>query len=151
ARSAAEIVEELGTLPKGARLTLLAPMVEARKGEFRDVLEDARKAGFARARIDGMVVRLEDVQGLEKSKKHTIELVIDRLTLSPSSADRLTDSVETALKASSGQLRVLVDGEERPRVYSEARGCPTCGIGLPELTPQLLSFNSPLGMCETCH
>jgi excinuclease ABC subunit A len=151
ARSAAEIVDELGTLPQGAKIMLLAPKVEARKGEFRDVLDDARKAGFARARIDGMVVRLEDVQGLEKLKKHTIELVIDRLTLDSSVRSRLTDSVETALRAGGGQLRVQVDGEDRPRAYSEARGCPKCGVGLPELSPQLLSFNSPLGMCETCH
>ena len=115
------------------------------------MLDDARKAGFARARIDGMVVRLEDVQGLEKLKKHTIELVVDRLTLDSSVRARLTDSVETALRAGGGQLRVQVDGEDRPRAYSEARGCPKCGVGLPELSPQLLSFNSPLGMCETCH
>ncbi len=150
ARSAAEIVEELGTLPKGTKVTLLAPKVEHRKGEFRELFEDARQAGFARVRIDGMIVRLEDVQGLEKLKKHTIELVIDRLTLQPAERARLTDSVETALKAAAGQLRVLVDGEERPRAYSEARGCPRCGVGLPELTPQMLSFNSPLGMCTTC-
>jgi excinuclease ABC subunit A len=151
ARSAAEIVDELLTLPRGAKCTLLSPKVEHRKGEFRELLDEARKEGFARARIDGMIVRLEDVQGLEKLKKHTIELVIDRITLSPSERARLTDSVETALRAAGGRLRVLVDGEERPRDYSEHRGCPKCGVGLPELTPQMLSFNSPLGMCPTCN
>jgi excinuclease ABC subunit A len=150
-RSAAEIVDELATLPKGTKCTLLAPKADNRKGEFRELLDDARKAGFARVRIDGMVVRLEDVQALEKLKKHTIEIVVDRVVLSPAEKPRLTDSVETALRAGAGQLRVLVDGEERPRAYSEARGCPRCGIGLPELTPQMLSFNSPLGMCPTCH
>jgi excinuclease ABC subunit A len=150
ARSAAEIVDELLTLPRGTKVTLLAPKVEHRKGEFRELLEEARQSGFVRARIDGMVVRLEDVQGLEKLKKHSIELVIDRLTLGPSERARLTDSVETALRAAQGQLRVLVDGEERPRAYSEARGCPKCGVGLPELSPAMLSFNSPLGMCPTC-
>jgi excinuclease ABC subunit A len=150
ARSAAEIVDELGGLPKGTKVTLLAPKVEHRKGEFRELLDEARQEGFVRARIDGMVVRLEDVQGLEKLKKHTIELVIDRVTLQPSERPRLTDSVETALRAGKGQLRVLVDGEERARAYSEARGCPKCGVGLPELTPQMLSFNSPLGMCTGC-
>src|SRR5262249_33552554 len=133
------------------KLTLLAPKVEHRKGEFRELLEESRRAGFSRARIDGMVVRLEDVQALEKLKKHTIELVVDRVVIDPSGRARLTDSVETALRAGQGQLRALVDGEERPRSYSEARGCPSCGVGLPELTPQMLSFNSPLGMCETCH
>jgi excinuclease ABC subunit A len=100
-----------------------------------------------------MVVRLEDVRSLEKLKKHTIELVIDRLTLDGSKQGRarLTDSVETALKAARGQVGVLVDGEARPRMYSEARGCPKCGVGLPELTPQMLSFNSPLGMCRSCN
>ena len=151
ARSAAEIVDELLSLPRGTKVTLLAPKVEHRKGEFRELLEEARQEGFVRARIDGMVVRLEDVQGLEKLKKHTVELVIDRLTLAPSERARLTDSVETALRAAKGQLRVLVDGEERPRAYSEARGCPKCGVGLPELAPQMLSFNSPLGMCPSCN
>src|SRR5262249_27067959 len=113
--------------------------------------EEARQAGFARVRIDGMIVRLEDVQGLEKLKKHTIEIVVDRLTLDPGERARLTDSVETAVRAGGGQLRVLVEGEERPRAYSEARACPRCGIGLPELTPQVLSFNSPLGMCVECN
>ncbi|HEX8951823.1 MAG TPA: excinuclease ABC subunit UvrA, partial [Polyangia bacterium] len=110
ARSAAEIVDELLELPKGTKITLLAPKVEHRKGEFRELLQEARQEGFVRARIDGMVVRLEDVQGLEKLKKHTIELVIDRLTLSKDERARLTDSVETSLRAAKGQLRVLVDG-----------------------------------------
>ena len=151
ARSAEEIVGELSALPRGTKITLLSPKVEHRKGEFRELLDEARRSGFARARIDGMIVRLEDVQALEKLKKHTIELVVDRLTIEPASRPRLTDSVETALRAAQGRLHVLVDGEERPRAYSEARGCPNCGVGLPELTPQMLSFNSPLGMCQTCH
>jgi excinuclease ABC subunit A len=151
ARSADEIVDELLGLPSGTKLTLLAPKAEHRKGAFADVLDDARKAGFARARIDGMIVRLEDVTQLDKLKKHTIELVVDRVTLDASARARLTDSVETALRAGGGRIRVLVDGEKEPRSYSESAGCPTCGVGVPELTPQLLSFNSPLGMCPTCH
>jgi excinuclease ABC subunit A len=151
ARSAAEIVAELLTLPAGTKATLLAPKADNRKGEFRDLFEDARQAGFARVRIDGMIVRLEDVQGLEKQKKHTIEIVVDRVTLSAGERARLTDSVETAVRAGGGRLRVLVEGEDRPREYSEERACPRCGIGLPELSPQMLSFNSPLGMCEACN
>jgi excinuclease ABC subunit A len=151
ARSAAEIVSELFTLPDRTKATVLAPKVEHRKGEFRELLDDARKAGFARARIDGMIVRLEDVQGLEKLKKHTIEIVVDRVTLAASERARVTDSVETALRAGGGKLRILVEGEDRPRDYSEERACPKCGIGLPELTPQMLSFNSPLGMCVECN
>ena len=151
ARSAAEIVDELLTLPAKSKATLLAPKAENRKGEFREVFEEARQAGFTRVRIDGMVIRLDEVQGLEKQKKHTIEIVVDRLTLDPSERARLTDSVETAVRAGGGLLRVIVEGEERPRAYSEARACPKCGIGLPELTPQALSFNSPLGMCVDCN
>jgi excinuclease ABC subunit A len=151
ARSADEIVDELLSLPSSTKLTLLAPKAENRKGTFADVLEDARKAGFARARIDGMIVRLEDVTQLDKLKKHTIDLVVDRITLDGAARARLTDSVETALKAGAGRLRVLVDGEKEPRSYSESAGCPSCGVGVPELTPQLLSFNSPLGMCPNCH
>jgi excinuclease ABC subunit A len=151
ARSAAEIVDELLTLPRGTKCTLLAPKVEHRKGEFRELLQEARQEGFTRARIDGMVVRLEDVQALEKLKKHTVELVVDRVVLQPGERARLTDSVETTLRAGRGRLRVLVEKEERPRDYSENRGCPNCGVGVPELTPQMLSFNSPLGMCPTCN
>jgi excinuclease ABC subunit A len=151
ARSAAEMVDELCTLPPKTKLTLLAPKVEHRKGEFRELFDEARQAGFARVRIDGMIVKLEDVQGLEKLKKHTIEIVVDRVSVDAADRARMTDSVETAVRAGNGMMRVLVEGEERPRDYSEARACPKCGIGLPELTPQMLSFNSPLGMCEDCN
>jgi excinuclease ABC subunit A len=151
ARSAAEIVNELLNLPNGTKATLLAPKADNRKGEFREVFDDARQAGFARVRIDGMIVRLEDVQGLEKQKKHTIEIVVDRVVLDGKDRARITDSVETAVRAGGGRLRVIVDGEDRPREYSEERACPKCGIGLPELSPQMLSFNSPLGMCEACN
>ncbi|RMH38871.1 MAG: excinuclease ABC subunit UvrA [Deltaproteobacteria bacterium] len=151
ARSAAEIVRELLELPPRARITVLAPKVENRKGEFRDVLDDARRAGFVRARIDGMVVRLEEVQALEKQKKHSIEIVVDRLAIDPDDPGRLTDSVETAVREGGGKLLVLVEGEARPRAYSRDRACPTCGIGFPELSPQSFSFNSPLGMCVDCN
>ena len=151
ARSAAEIVDELVSLPGKPKVTLLAPLADNRKGSFGELFDDARKAGFARVRIDGMIVRLEDVTLLDKMKKHTIEIVVDRLELEPKVKARLTDSIESTLKAASGNVRVLVDGEQHPRNYSEKRGCPTCGIGLPELSPQMLSFNSPLGMCTTCH
>src|SRR5262249_5586664 len=121
------------------------------KGEFRELLDEARQAGFARVRIDGMIIRLDEVQGLEKQKKHTIEIVVDRLTLDASERARLTDSVETAVRAGGGQIRGLVAGEQRPRAYSAQRACPSCGVGLPEPTPQALSFNSPLGMCIECN
>jgi len=151
ARSAGEIVGELLTLPGKSKVTLLAPKVDNRKGEFREIFEEARKAGFVRVRIDGEVRRLEDVTGLDKKKKHSIQIVVDRVTLDSAERARLSDSIETALRAGEGTLLVAVEGEERERAYSEARACPSCGVGLPELSPQSFSFNSPLGMCVDCN
>jgi excinuclease ABC subunit A len=151
ARSAAEIVNELAELPDKVQVTLLAPKAENRKGEFRELFDDARKAGFVRVRIDGMIVRLEDVTALEKQKKHTIEIVVDRVSTDAANRGRLTDSVETALREGKGKLIVEVPGEKTPRAYSEDNACATCGIGFPALSPQSFSFNSPLGMCVTCN
>jgi excinuclease ABC subunit A len=151
ARSADEIVRELSRLPAGTRVTLLAPKAENRKGEFREALADARKAGFVRVRIDGMVVRLEDVEALEKQKKHSIELVVDRIAIKPNDRARLADSVEVSLREGKGKLTCLVDGERAPRAYSQDNACARCGVGFPELAPQSFSFNSPLGMCVDCN
>ncbi len=151
ARTAGEIVDELAALPEKSQVTVMAPKAENRKGEFRELFAELRKAGFVRVRIDGMIVRLEDVDALEKQKKHSIELVIDRVTIGAKDKGRLTDSVETALREGKGKLIVDVAGEKTPRVFSEANACPTCGIGFPELSPQSFSFNSPLGMCVECN
>ena len=154
ARSAGEIVEELLTLPKDSKVTLMARKIENRKGEFKEVLEEARKAGFARVRINGQVQRLEDVTALDKKKKHTVDIVVDRVVLGgglTADRSRLADSVETALKTGAGMLLAAVEGEALERAYSEARACPACGVGLPELQPQLFSFNGPLGMCIDCN
>ncbi len=151
ARSANEIVDELASLPNKTKVSILAPKVDNRKGEFRDLLKDARASGYARVQIDGMIVRLEDVDSLEKNKKHSIDIVIDRIVLKPESIGRLTDSVETALRESRGKLTAIVEGERTPRAYSQDNACATCGIGFPELSPQSFSFNSPLGMCVACN
>ncbi len=151
ARSAAEIVDELLALPAKTRVTLLAPKAANRKGEFREMFEEARKAGFARARVDGVVQRLDDLKALDKKKRHTVEVVVDRLAADPSQRSRLNDSVETALRAGGGTVLVEVEGEDNVRAYSEERACPNCGVGLPELSPQSFSFNSPLGMCVDCN
>src|SRR5688500_74731 len=151
ARSAAEIVDELAQLPEKTNVTLYAPKAENRKGEFRELFDDARKSGFVRVRIDGMIVRLEDVTALEKGKKHTIELVIDRVSIDAANRGRLTDSVETAVKEGKGKILVEVAGEKTLRSYSQDNACATCGIGFPELSPQSFSFNSPLGMCVECN
>jgi excinuclease UvrABC ATPase subunit len=138
-------------LPPKTKVTLLAPKADNRKGEFREVFEEARKAGFVRVRVDGVVRRLEEVTALDKKKKHTVQIVVDRLTLGDAERPRLSDSIETALRAGGGTLLVAVEGEERERAYSESRACPDCGVGLPELSPQSFSFNSPLGMCVDCN
>ena len=151
ARTAGQIVDELAELPDKTSVTLLAPKAENRKGEFRELFVELQKAGFVRVRIDGMIIRLEDVGALEKQKKHSIELVVDRITINPKDKGRLTDSVETALREGKGKLMVEVAGEKVPRMYSEANACPKCGIGFPELSPQSFSFNSPLGMCVECN
>jgi excinuclease ABC subunit A len=151
ARSAGEIVAELLTLPAKTKVTLLAPKAENRKGEFREVFDEARKAGFARVRVDGAIRRLDEVTGLDKKKKHTVQIVVDRVTLDEADRARLSDSIETALRAGDGSVLVAVEGEERERAYSEERACPSCGVGLPELSPQSFSFNSPLGMCVDCN
>ncbi len=144
------MVQQIMTLPPGARILLLAPIVENRKGEHRDHLDHLRRQGYARVRIDGVVQALEDVQGLAKHKKHTIEAVVDRLIIKtdPSFAARLTDSVETTLKLGQGQLIVhIMEGEDLK--MSEARSC--CGHAYPELAPPLFSFNAPQGMCPECN
>jgi len=151
ARTAGQIVDELAELPDKTQVTVLAPKAENRKGEFRELFTELSKAGFVRVRIDGMIVRLDDVGALEKQKKHSIELVVDRISISRSDKGRLTDSVETALREGKGKLMVEVAGEKIPRTYSEANACPKCGIGFPELSPQSFSFNSPLGMCVECN
>ena len=152
--SSAEIVDRLVALPAKKRFLLLARIVEARKGEHRDLLKEAIQEGYGRFRIDGEIHRDDELPALDKKRKHTIDVVIDRLA-APGSRDaafvkRVTDSVETALRKGEGGLRVqIVDGEEH--LYSEHLYCHHCEIGFPELSPQSFSFNSPLGMCPDCN
>ncbi|MDJ0802490.1 MAG: excinuclease ABC subunit UvrA [Desulfobacterales bacterium] len=148
--SAEAMVDQILELPAGTKIILLAPIVANRKGEHRDHLERLRREGFGRVRIDGLVQALEDVPKLPKQKKHTIEVVVDRLVVRDAQAfrRRLTDSVETALKSGRGRLIVHVPGREDLKM-SEARTC--CGVAYPKLDPPLFSFNSPLGMCPDCN
>ncbi len=147
---AASMVEQILTLSPDSKFLVLAPIIENRKGEHRDYFEELRKEGFARVRIDGVVRELSDVQSLAKHKKHNIEVVIDRLVVKSGASfrQRVTDSVETALRMAHGQLIVHVLGREDIRM-SEARSC--CGFAFPELDPPLFSFNSPQGMCPSCN
>jgi excinuclease ABC subunit A len=148
-QSSQQIVHEVQELPAGTKYLLLAPLVKERKGEHREVLDQVRKAGFTRVRVDGIVLSLENDIRLDKKKKHSIDVVVDRLIAKPGMKERLHDSVETALRH--GQGIVIVAPEGRPeKVLSEHRACHHCGISFPEPTPQLFSFNSPLGMCPEC-
>jgi excinuclease ABC subunit A len=148
-RSAAEIVADLASLPERTRAILFAPAVTHRKGAFEDVLDDLRSRGFVRARIDGVTTTLEEAPPLDKKRKHSIEVVVDRLTLGAEGRARLTDGVELALRVGKGRMTVELEGGE-VRTYSETRTCLRCDLALPELTPQALSYNSPLGMCPSC-
>ena len=147
---AAGMVEQILSMPVSTKILILAPIVENRKGEHRDLLADLRTDGFARIRIDGVVQDLSDVQTLAKNKKHNIEVVIDRLVIAEGKAfrKRLTDSVETALKYGKGRLIVhVMDREDIP--MNEARAC--CGVSYPDLDPPYFSFNAPQGMCPECN
>jgi excinuclease ABC subunit A len=148
-QSAQQIVHEVMELPEGTKFLVLAPLVKERKGEHRDVLEQVRKSGFARVRVDGLVLELEEEIRLDKKKKHSIDAVVDRLIAKPGIERRLTDSVETALRHGQGTVVVAPEGATE-HVLSEHRACHHCGISFPEPTPQLFSFNSPQGMCPEC-
>jgi excinuclease ABC subunit A len=148
-QSSQQIVEEIASLPPGTKFLLLAPLVKERKGEHREVLDQVRKAGFSRVRVNGVVVSLEDDIRLDKKKKHNLDAVVDRLVAKEGMSQRLTDSVETALRYGQGVVVVAPEGQPE-KVMSQHRACHYCGISFPEPTPQLFSFNSPQGMCPEC-
>src|SRR5215470_5244263 len=144
-----QIVEQILALPQGTRFTVNAPVVRDRKGEFRDVLEELRRDGFTRVKVDGEQRLLEDEIVLDKKFKHTLEVVVDRLVLKPDLRQRLTQSVETAAAVAEGLVVVdVIDGEQM--LFSENFACPEHGVSLPELEPRIFSFNSPHGACARC-
>ncbi len=144
-----QMVDQITALPERTRLQILAPVVRARKGEHARVLESMRREGYVRARIDGEVYDLDDAPALDKKKKHTIEIVIDRLILRPDIKTRLTDSLETALRLGDGLVVVsVIDGEDM--LFSQNYACPDCGISIGELEPRMFSFNNPYGACPAC-
>ncbi len=155
AQSAEQIVKQLASLPAGTRFQLLAPVVRNRKGTHVDVIKDAMGSGFVRVRVNGETMSLGDEIRLEKKNKHAIEIIVDRLVVPEKSLQddgflsRLTDSVETTLKTANGLL--IVNYDDKDILLSEHNACPHCDISFPELSTQMFSFNSPLGMCETCH
>ncbi|MCH7473004.1 excinuclease ABC subunit UvrA, partial [bacterium] len=145
-----EMVERISALEADSRLYLLAPVASGRKGEYRDVFEAARVAGFARVRVNGEILSLAEEIKLDKKRKHDIEIVVDRLVLGEGVRPRLTEGVELALKESGGLLRVLSVDDGREMLFSESNACVPCGISYSELTPQMFSFNSPQGACTQC-
>ena len=145
-----QIVDQVMSLPEGTRMQILAPVVRARKGEHLKVFEDARRSGFVRVRADGILYDLSETITLEKNKKHTIEIVVDRLVMKSDIVRRLTDSIETALSMANGIVHVDLVGQERELSFSQNYACDDCGISVEELTPRLFSFNAPYGACPTC-
>ncbi|EGO62331.1 excinuclease ABC subunit UvrA [Acetonema longum] len=150
-----QIVDQLITLGEGARLTILAPLVRGKKGEHVKLLEEARKDGYVRVRVDGVIRELSEEIQLEKNKKHTIEVVVDRIVIREGINRRLADSLETALNLSKGIVSVVTGGgkegeESKELMFSQNFACVDCGISLPEITPRMFSFNNPYGACPDC-
>lgn len=145
-----QIVDQIMALPEGTRIQLMAPVVRSRKGEHMKVFEDAKKSGYVRVRVDGIMYDLTEEIKLEKNKKHIIEIVVDRLVIKPDIIRRLTDSAETAMALAGGLLTVDIPKEDRQLNFSQNYACEDCGISIDELAPRLFSFNNPYGACPTC-
>ncbi len=144
-----QMVDQVMSLPERTKLQILAPLVKGKKGEHHKIFEEARKSGYVRVRVDGETRDLSEEIKLEKNKKHSVEVVIDRISLKAESAERLADSLETALKLGEGNVSVDITGGSELH-FSENFACPDCGIALEEISPRLFSFNSPYGACPTC-
>jgi excinuclease ABC subunit A len=156
-----QIAEAVLAWPTGVRIDVLAPLVRGRKGEFRDLFEEARREGFVRARVDGRLVELDDPPALDRNRNHDIAVVVDRLTVRDEVRDRITDSLQTALRMAAGVVQVdrwsegAGDGESgsearEAHLFSEQYACANCGVNIPELEPRQFSFNSPYGACPAC-
>ena len=144
-----QMVAQVLVLPEKSKLLLMAPLVRGRKGEYRKELRQLQADGFVRVRIDGEMRELGDEIVLDKNKKHTIEVVVDRLVVKEDMVSRLSDSLETALRLGEGLVRVEVVGGES-YLFSEWHACVECGISIPEMTPRMFSFNNPYGACPDC-
>ncbi len=145
-----QIVDRIMELPERTKLQLLAPVVRGRKGEHVKLLEDAKKSGYVRVRVDGILYDLSEKIELEKNKKHNIEIVVDRLMVKEGMQMRLTESIETASALSGGLLIVDVNQGEDELLFSQSFSCPDCGVDLMEIEPRMFSFNNPSGACPTC-
>ncbi|MFA4905008.1 MAG: excinuclease ABC subunit UvrA [Candidatus Margulisiibacteriota bacterium] len=151
-QSPEQIVDQIFGIPEGQKIAILAPVVSGRKGEYKDLFANIQKDGFVRVRVDGRLYELAEVPKLDKKKKHSIEIVIDRLTVKPEARHRLTESVEAALRFGGGLL-IISRGEGKKAkndLYSEKFTCPSCNLSLDEITPRIFSFNTPYGACPAC-
>ncbi|NIZ47395.1 excinuclease ABC subunit UvrA [Entomospira nematocerorum] len=153
-RSLDQIIDDIMALPAAERVMILSPLVHERKGEHTKILSDAKAQGFVRVRVDGIVISLEEEITLDKKRKHSIEVVIDRLKLDRSQRSRLSEGVQSALSVSSGQVIVAVLDDNNIIVqevlFSEHASCPKCGFSMPAMEPRLFSFNNPAGACSSC-
>ena len=151
-QSAEQIVDQILSFPEGTKLQILAPVVRGRKGEYQKLLEEIRRQGFVRVRIDGEIYDLDEEIRLEKYKRHDIDVVVDRVKVSPGERTRITEGVELALKIAEGLVKIILKEEngEKEILFSEKFACPDCGISYGELSPRMFSFNSPYGACPAC-
>src|SRR4029078_12800619 len=145
-----QMVDRLLTLPNGTKFTILAPYVRGKKGEYRKQMLQMVKEGFTHAIVDGQMIELADPPTLDKQKKHTIDVVIDRLVVKEGIEQRLADSLETATRVAKGLVKILYAADNREELLSQNYSCPDCGISIGEITPRLFSFNSPFGACARC-
>jgi len=150
-QTATQIADVVLSWPNNTKIEVLAPLVRGRKGEFRELFEDARKQGFVRAMVDGELIELAEPPKLNRRQNHDVSVVVDRLAARADDRGRLTDSIETALRLAEGLVEVVRhDDGRKTQIFSEKYGCPDCGLSLPELEPRHFSFNSPFGACSTC-
>ena len=145
-----QIIDQVLSLPEGTRIQVMAPVIRGKKGEHAKVFEDAKRSGYVRARVDGNLYELAEEIKLEKNKKHSVEIIVDRLIIRPDIQQRLTDSVETAAGLSGGTVVVNLLREEQDLMFSQNYACEDCGISIEELTPRMFSFNNPFGACPSC-
>src|SRR5689334_1247200 len=150
AQSVAQMVDHVLALPADTRVVVLAPVVAARKGEHAELFEALRSQGFTRVRVDGAIHELDAAPRLPKNTKHSIEVVVDRLSVRPEAKQRLAESLETALRQADGKALVLEAEKKKEHLFSSKFSCPLCDYALPELEPRLFSFNNPMGACPRC-
>jgi len=149
-QTSSQIIEKVSSFPKDIKIMIIAPVVKSRKGEHRYVLEEIKKAGYVRVRVDGKIYDIEEEFDIDKNKKHTIEVVVDRIKIDPDNRKRLADSIEAALNLGDGEITVHNIDTEEEHLFSEKFVCVDCGINISEIQPRTFSFNSPHGACPVC-